>query len=200
MSYLNGLKDTREDKSTNNLLNTQRTKTRSGHVLELNDNQGVEHITLQHRTGALIQFQPDGSVRFVSQNGKMGFEINGEGYVNVTGAYYIAAKSGQITIENDLDMTVHGDMKLTVDGTYSVAAKNMTTTIAEKYELTADSATMAMTNNTVFTAGGSMLIASDGLFYAASLGNDMLLEALAGKMTRNANSKISDTASRIDHN
>lgn len=200
MSYLDGLKDTREDKRTNDLLNTQRTKTRSGHVLELNDNQGVEHITLQHRTGALIQFQPDGSVRFVSQNGKMGFEINGEGYVNVTGAYYIAAKSGSITIEKDLDMTVHGDMKLTVDGTYSVAAKNMTTTIAEKYELISKNTTMSSAENTVFTAGLGMSIASGSNFYAASETADMYLSADAGQMVRTAGSKISDTASRIDHN
>ena len=200
MAYLNGLPDTREDKRTNNLLNTQRTKTRSGHVLEMNDNNGVEHITLQHRSGAMVQFQPDGAVRFVSQNGKMGFEINGEGYVNVTGAYYIAAKSGSITIEKDLDMTVHGDMKLTVDGTYSVAAKNMTTTIAEKYELTAQNATMAMEYNAVFTAGSVMSLASGANFYASSEAQSMYLSADAGAMYRTALSEISDSAIRIDHN
>lgn len=151
---IDGLPDSREDSRADNILNTTITKTRSGHVLELNDNEGVEHVTLQHRSGSLVQMQPDGSVRFVSQNGMMGFEINGEGYVKVTGAYNIIVDGGATLRADSYDVHVENDLNLTVGGTFAVAAKNMALAISDKYEMTAASASMRTTGNSVFTAGG----------------------------------------------
>lgn len=151
---IDGLPDAREDSRADNILNTTITKTRSGHVLELNDNEGVEHVTLQHRSGSLVQMHPDGSVRFVSQNGMMGFEINGEGYVKVTGAYNIIVDGGATLRADSYDVHVENDLNLTVGGTFAVAAKNMALAISDKYEMTAASASMRTTGNSVFTAGG----------------------------------------------
>jgi hypothetical protein len=157
---IDGLPDAREDARADNILNTTITKTRSGHVLELNDNEGAEHLTLQHRSGSLVQMQPDGSVRFVSQNGAMGFEINGEGYVKVTGAYNIIVDGGVSLRADSYDVHVENDMNLTVGGTFAVAAKNMAVAISDKYELTAASSSIRTSGNSVFTAGGK--------FYAGS--------------------------------
>lgn len=164
-----GLSDTREDKATDNLLHTSRTHTRSGHYIEYNDNEGVEHITVQHRSGSLLQMQPDGSVRMVSQNGMMGIEINGEGYVKVTGAYNVIVDGdASFRIAQDAHWYVGGDLKMTVDGTYSIAAKNMTTTIQEKYELTAANQSIAMSENSIFTAGGKLATTSKGAMLTKS--------------------------------
>jgi hypothetical protein len=160
---IDGLPDAREDSRADNILNTTITKTRSGHVLELNDNEGSEHVTLQHRSGSLVQMQPDGSVRFVSQNGMMGFEINGEGYVKVTGAYNIVVDGGATLRADSYDLHVENDFNMTVGGTFAVAAKNMALAISDKYELTAASATMRTSGNSAYTAGGK--------FYAGSAGD-----------------------------
>jgi len=164
--HIDSLPDVRNDSKADNLLHTARHKTLSGHNLEFNDNEGVEHITLQHRSGSILQMQPDGSVRLVSQNGKMGIEINGEGYVKVTGLYNIQVTGDMgIRVDGDMDWHVGGDMKLTVNGTYSIAAKNMTTKIKEKFELTADNVNLHAATNAVFTAGNKLAVwsASDAL-------------------------------------
>lgn len=157
---IDGLPDVREDSRADNILNTTITKSRSGHILELNDNEGAEHITLQHRSGSSVQMQPDGSVRFVSQNGMMGFEINGEGYVKVTGAYNIIVDGGATLRADSYDMHVENDFNMTVGGTFAVAAKNMAVAISDKYELTAASASMRTSGNSVFTAGGKLYAGS----------------------------------------
>lgn len=158
---IDGLPDAREDSRADNILNTTITKTRSGHVLELNDNEGAEHVTLQHRSGSLVQMQPDGSVRFVSQNGAMGFEINGEGYVKVTGAYNIIVDGGVSLRADSYDVHVENDMNLTVGGTFAVAANNMAVVISKKYELTAETSSMGTSLNSVFIAGGQLYLGSD---------------------------------------
>lgn len=159
---IDGLPDAREDSRADNILNTTITKTRSGHVLELNDNEGAEHVTLQHRSGSLVQMQPDGSVRFVSQNGAMGFEINGEGYVKVTGAYNIIVDGGATLRADSYDIHVENDLNMTVGGTFAVAAKNMALAISDKYELTAASASIRTSGNSTFTAGGKFYVGSAG--------------------------------------
>jgi hypothetical protein len=153
---IDGLPDAREDSNADNILNTTITKTRSGHILELNDNEGVEHVTLQHRSGSLVQMQADGSVRFVSQNGMMGFEINGEGYMKVTGAYNIIIDGGATLRADSYDVHVENDLNMTVGGTFAVAAKNMALAISDKYELTAASLSLRSSGNSVFTAGGKL--------------------------------------------
>jgi type VI secretion system secreted protein VgrG len=158
---IDGLPDAREDSRADNILNTTITKTRSGHVLELNDNEGAEHVTLQHRSGSLVQMQPDGSVRFVSQNGMMGFEINGEGYVKVTGAYNIIVDGGATLKADSYDLHVENDFNMTVGGTFAVAAKNMALAISDKYELTAKTSSSETSGNSVFTAGHQLYMGSD---------------------------------------
>lgn len=154
------LDDARKDES-GKLSDKKRTRTPSGHIIEWSDEKNYEHVTLQHRTGSLLQMQPDGSVRIMSANGKLGIEVNGEGYVKVTGAYNVKVDGdAAFRIEGDVDWHVGGDMRTTVDGTLSFAAKNMTTSIKEKYEMTAQNASIHLADNAVFTAGHKMYLGS----------------------------------------
>lgn len=156
-----GLKDSREDTAGDNILNKVITKTRSGHVLEMNDNEGAEHVTIQHRSGSLVQMQPDGSVRFVSQNGMMGFEINGEGYVKVSGAYNIVVDGAATLKADSYDLTAANDLNMTVGGTFTIAAQNMAVAIADKFELTSANVALRSSVNSVFTAGEKFYAGGD---------------------------------------
>lgn len=203
-----GLDDARTLPGSDNLLYKSITKTRSGHVLELNDNKGAESITLQHRTGAMMQLQPDGSVRFVSQNGMMGFEINGQGYVKVSGAYDVIADGDFSVRAKSGNMHFTGDLQLTVDGTYSVSAKNMTQTIGKKFEMTAEDINITSTYNSAFIAGlqqwlgsgaGGTVIDSKQIINITAK-HSIYESALSGSIFRDAKKRITDYAERIDHN
>lgn len=159
---LDTLKDAREG-DDGKVVNTYRHRTRSGHVFELSDKDGKEHVSLQHRSGSMIQMQPDGSTRIVSAAGKMGIEINGEGYLTVTGLYNVIVNGDAgFRIAGNADWHVGGDMKVTVDGTYSLASKNITVKAAEKVELIANRISFSAADNAIFTAGGKMYVGASG--------------------------------------
>lgn len=162
---IEGLPDARDSEGADNLLHTTRIRTRSGHYIEYNDNKEAESVTIQHRTGSMIQMQADGSVRLVSQNGKMGIEVNGEGYMRVTGAYdVIVDGDASLRVNQDYNVHVSGDYNLTVDGTHSVAAKNMALNIEEKYELLSKDAFFTTISNSVFLSGGYTYMGADSKF------------------------------------
>ena len=111
--------------------------------------------------GSSLTLCPDGSVKVVSAAGKMGIEINGEGYVKVTGAYNIIVDGGATLRADSYDVHVENDLNLTVGGTFAVAAKNMALAISEKYELTAQTSSLETSGNSVFTAGKQLYMGSD---------------------------------------
>jgi hypothetical protein len=76
------------------------TRTRSGHVLIFDDTKDREHITLQHRTGTMFQFLPDGALHIVAHKGQF-IQVFGESRVKITGAQ-------DITVDGDASMKVKG--------------------------------------------------------------------------------------------
>ena len=99
-------------------------KTRSGHVFQLDDSQGAETVTLQHRGGTAIQISPDGSLHLTAHNGK--YEIVfGEDRMTVSGAQDITVKGdASMRIYGDYNVTCQKDYNLTVLGNFNLAAKN----------------------------------------------------------------------------
>jgi hypothetical protein len=178
---INLLTDTRDEKASKNLLHTKIHKSKSGHVDEWNDNEGAEHRTIQHRSGSLIQMQPDGSIRFVSQDGKMGFEINGEGYVKVTGRYTIVADGDVSLRAKNVDFTVAGDMTTTVKGKHTMTAKNMNMVISEKLDIGATDATMKAGENMLLAAADTEVRGRESTLVKTTSG-DTTIEAKAGKI------------------
>lgn len=127
--------------------------------------EGKEHVTFQHKSGSSVQMQTDGSVKIVSAAGKMGIEINGEGYMTITGAYNIEVKGGaSFRVERNADWWVGGDMNMKVNGTLTTMAKNMNFVTGEKLDIAATDTTLKSANGTKVSAGGAMEIASaDGM-------------------------------------
>ena len=99
-------------------------KTRSGHVLQLDDSQGAETVTLQHRSGTAIQMAHDGSLHITAHNGK--YEVTfGENRMTISGAQDITVKGdASLRVYGDYNVTCHKDYNLTVLGNFNLAAKN----------------------------------------------------------------------------
>jgi len=92
-------------------------ETRSGHVVEYDDTQGHERISINHRTGSFVEFHPDGSKvdktlgdsfeidlsnKFIFINGNVNQVVTGNVQQNIMGEYYI--KANKVIIDSDLDV------------------------------------------------------------------------------------------------
>jgi uncharacterized protein (DUF2345 family) len=99
-------------------------KTRSGHVLQLDDTQGGETVTLQHRGGSAFQIAPDGSMTITAHNGK--YEVTfGENRMTISGAQDITVKGdASMRVYGDYNVTCQKDYNLTVLGNFNLTAKN----------------------------------------------------------------------------
>jgi len=124
-----GPPDARSEKGAGTYPNYHSQKTRSGHVFTMDDSDGAESVTLQHRSGSMVQFLPDGAVQFVSHNGQYTF-VFGENRVQITGAYDVTVLgAASLNVTKDYNMTVQGNHNTTVNGDMNITAKNMNTVI-----------------------------------------------------------------------
>ena len=100
-------------------------KTRSGHCFIMDDSQGNETVTLQHRSGTAIQMRPDGGMLLTTHNGKYEVVL-GEERVTISGASDITVKGDtSLRCYGDYNVTVHKDYNLTVLGNMNVTSKNL---------------------------------------------------------------------------
>ena len=108
-------------------------KTRSGHVLMFDDTKENEHITLQHRSGSMIQLMPDGGFQIVSHNGRYDVTF-GENRIKVTGAQDVTVDGdASYKTKGNYTATTYGDPATTIKGKQTGTAKNKSTTIAEQH-------------------------------------------------------------------
>lgn len=114
----------RKGKSTGTYPDYFSWKTRSGHVFQLDDSQGAETVTLQHRGGTAIQIAPDGTLNITAHNGKYEI-IFGEDRMTVSGAQDITVKGdASMRVYGDYNVTCQKDYNLTVLGNFNLVAKN----------------------------------------------------------------------------
>ena len=116
--------DARKSESTGSYPDYFSWKTRSGHVLQLDDSKGHETVTIQHRGGTSIQMAHDGSLHITAHNGK--YEVTfGENRMTISGAQDITVKGdASLRVYGDYNVTCHKDYNLTVLGNFNLAAKN----------------------------------------------------------------------------
>jgi hypothetical protein len=167
------------------------TRTRSGHVFTLDDSEGHESVTLQHRGGSMVQFMPDGAVQFVSQNGQYNF-IFGENRVKITGAYDVTVEGGgSLRVKGDYNTTVMGNHNMTVNGDYNMTAKNFNAEIRGDMDLSAKSMTAKMEGSAEISAHGILSLGGDTGVALTSTGSsvgigastDVSIKAKGGKMS-----------------
>lgn len=96
-------------------------ETYSGHVIEYNDTPGSERILIKHRSGAGVEFRPDGSMVVSAHGAGMTEVVNGDHTFMISG-------DGHVHYKGDLKLVVDGDFDLLVGGSYNVQAKDHTET------------------------------------------------------------------------
>jgi uncharacterized protein (DUF2345 family) len=157
-----GPPDARSIKGAGTYPNYYSHKTRSGHTFTMDDSDGAESVTLQHRSGSMIQFLPDGAVQFVSHNGQYTF-VFGENRVQITGAYDVTVKGDcSLNVDGDYNMTVQGNHNTTVNGDMNITAKNMNTVVRGNMDTSAKNSTLKVEGSTEITTEGITNITSDG--------------------------------------
>lgn len=152
-------------------------KTSSGHVFMMDDTEGSEHVTLQHRGGSMIQFTPDGKIVFTSQTGQYNV-VFGENRMLVTGAHDVTVKgSGSLYVEKDYNVTVRGNYNMVVQGDMNMTVKNLNQTIRGNMDMTAKDTTMKMEGSTSISSHGITAIGGDGGLAMTSTGESIAMGA-----------------------
>lgn len=172
-----GQKDARKEKNALTYPNYWQQRTRSGSTITMDDSNGQESITIQHRSGSMWQFHPDGSVNLTAHNGQYTM-VFGENRVMVTGAQEIVVKgAASMLVEGDFDQTIRGDTNFTCDGDFNVNAKNMNMNVRGNIDTLAKNMTTKVEGSISTTAQGSMNMGSDGDMSVASMEGSLALGA-----------------------
>ena len=173
-----GPEDARKNSKAGKYPNVWSHKTRSGHIFTLDDSNGGEHITLQHRGGSMIQFMPDGAVQFVSHNGQYNF-VFGENRVKITGAYDVTVEGGgSLKVDGDYDVTVKGHMNYAVGGDINMTSENFNQLARSRMDVVSDSYTHKSKRNMLLqSTEGSITQTAEKAVTITSQGDSVSLGA-----------------------
>lgn len=149
----------------------------SGHVLTFDDSEGHESVTLQHRSGSMIQFMPDGAVQFVAQNGMYTF-VFGENRVEITGAYDVTVKGGgSLRVDGDYNTTVLGNHNMTVNGDFNLNAQNFNGQVRGDMDFNIKNMNMKVEGTSTISSHEQTNILCDGGVQLASSGDSVAIGA-----------------------
>ncbi len=152
-------------------------KTSSGHVLIMDDTLGSEHITMQHRSGSMVQFTPDGRITFIAQSGQYSV-IFGENRMLITGAHDVVVEGmASMKVKGDYNTTVQGNYNMVVHGDMNMTMKNLNQTVRGDYHMTAKEMTMKMEGSSEISSHGITNLSSDGGLALTSTGDSIAMGA-----------------------
>ena len=146
-------------------------KTRSGHVFMMDDSNGAEHVTVQHRSGSMIQFLPDGKVNITSHNGQYNI-VFGENRMLVTGAHDITVNGdASLRVDGDYNVAVQGDVNFSAQGDLNFAAKNVNTLARGNIDISAMNRSEKVSGSITQQAQGAQsILAETGMTIGATTG------------------------------
>jgi environmental stress-induced protein Ves len=169
--------DARKNTNAGQYPNYHSTKTRSGHLIMMDDSNGAEHVTIQHRSGSMIQFMPDGAVQYVSHKGQYSI-IFGENRILVSGAQDIVVQGdASLKIDGDYNVNVQGDMNLNVTGDLNMTAKNNNQTIRGNIDIISKNKVEKIEGSVTTQTQGSMSILSQKGMTIASADDSLAIGA-----------------------
>jgi hypothetical protein len=185
-----GPEDARKAKGAGTYPNYHEFKTRSGHAMIYDDSDGAESITLQHRTGSMIQMMPDGAVQIVTHNGQYNI-VFGENRMLVTGAHDLTVKgTASMIVEGDYNTTVRGLMSLDVEGSLNISAKDFNQVIRGNLDVQAKNMSMKIEGNGMMTTQGNFMIAGYGDLMLGSVGGTVGIGASGDVGIRSVGSEV----------
>lgn len=174
-------------------------KTRSGHVIMLDDSKGAESVTIQHRTGSMIQIMPDGKVHMRAQKGQHTV-VFGENRMYVTGAYDITV-DGATSITSTGDFNINSkNIKVTAQEDMTINAKNINMIPTKALDIAAESMTAKIKGSAQITStDGAVSVFGETGFSAGShagetvlvSSKDMGLESKGGRLIAQSSAKMS---------
>lgn len=172
--------DARKAKSSGSYPDYFSWKTRSGHILQLDDSKGGETVTLQHRGGTAVQMAPDGSMHVTAHNGK--YEITfGENRVTISGAQDITVKGdASFRVYGDYNVTCQKDYNLTVLGNFNLTAKNHNRHILGNMDTQARNENKKLLGSSAKIAKGAIAYVSKGSATIASQSDQVHIGGASG--------------------
>lgn len=131
------LPDSRQEQGAGTYPNYWTHRTRSGHVFNMDDSQGNESVTLQHRGGSMIQMRPDGSVQITSHNGQYNI-VFGENRMKITGAQDLTVEGAQsLRVKGPSNTTVEGGTNWAIKGDFNVLSENVNMAATKNFNVAA---------------------------------------------------------------
>ena len=171
----------------------------SGNGMVVDDSKGAESLTIFHRNGSKIQFQPDGSMVII--NKKDSYHVTfGDHNVMITGAHNITVNGGcQMKVEGDYDLTVHGNAKHTIKGNLeTVVNGDMTTAVKGQQETVVGGSISTKAVDKHEIIGNKTAITGESKIGVLSPGQvDIHSE---GDTNIQASGNINNTSSKLYHN
>ena len=158
------MKDARNCEQAGQYPNYWSHKTRSGHNFIMDDSEGCETVTLQHRSGTAIQMREDGGLLMTTHNGK--YEVVfGENRVTISGAHDVTVKGDtSMRVYGNHNVTVHGDHNMTVLGDHNVTAKNMNYSVRGNIDTEAKNINTRVEGSGTYGHGGGVsMVGKDGV-------------------------------------
>lgn len=170
--------DPRKEKGSMTYPNYYSHKTRSGHTFIMDDSEGKEHVTLQHRGGSTIQFLPDGGIQFVANKGLFQ-AVFGPNRIKITGSYDVVVEGGaSLKVNGDYNVSVKGNMNMNVTGDLNMTSKNQNNTVRGNMDTQAKNKTEKIEGSSTSQSQGATAIMSKGGMTLGSTGDAV---AIGGK-------------------
>lgn len=156
------MKDARENQGAMQYPQYTMHRTRDQSVWIVDSSKDNEHITIQHRSGSMIQFQPDGGVQFISHNGEHK-TVFGELRTMVTGAedHHVKGDSS-IKTYGDRNETTEGGRYVSTGWAHVDVAQSMNGMYEKQWDVSADSASHGTKSDYSLAVGGATQIKSQG--------------------------------------
>ena len=170
-------KDARQNDGAGVYPNYYSHKTRSGHVFMMDDSNGSEHVTVQHRSGSMIQFMPDGAVQIVTHNGQYNI-VFGENRMLVTGASDIVVQGdASLRVDGNYNVNVRGDTNFNINGDFNLSSKNFNQTIRGNVDVQAKNKTEKIEGSSTSQSQGATTIVSQAGMTVGSSSDSLALAA-----------------------
>lgn len=153
-------------------------KTRSGHVIMMDDSEGAEHVTIQHRGGSMIQIGPSGTLNITAHNGQYNI-IFGENRMMVTGAHDITVQGdASLRVDGDYDVNVNGNVSFNAQGDMNFSGKNVNTVARGNIDIQGKNRTEKIQGSITQQAQGAQtVLAGTGMTIGATTGNLAVMAA-----------------------
>lgn len=148
-------------------------RTQSGHLVMMDDTKDSEHLTIQHRSGARIQFGPSGDVQLIAHNGQYSI-IFGENRMEISGTQDISVKGAStLKIDGPYDLTVGGNINLSADGDFNFVGKNFNVLAGGNIDMAGKQATLKTEGSMTLDSGGAGSLVSEGDLALVSRGSSV---------------------------